>query len=190
MNLVQWEREEQQKSEMTGLGSSEEPTLKPVRMEFSLGEPRIYADPTRIPDPSELITPRPTLRPREEGPETPQKSKKARSNSFRMEKSNRGSIVLLAVLLVCGFLFYSQCSLFIVPPTASMPQGATLIIKRLSNLDFVDSTDAFLMRYQGGVNAGNRTAVADQILGTAKIRARLPYVDLLYRYSTGGERFQ
>jgi hypothetical protein len=98
-------------------------------------------------------------------------------------------IILLVALSVGAIVLYTQVTLFIVPPIGAVPEGRTMVIARLNNMQFVDSADAVCERIQGGVNLLCRATVLAQVGSNAKIIMRLPYSSWLYGISTGGKTY-
>jgi hypothetical protein len=100
-----------------------------------------------------------------------------------------GIISLTLIIIALGFMLYSQISIFIIQPIGAVPEGRTLIIGRLTNVNFIDSADGICERQMGGVNLLCRGAVIAKIVSIATIYVRLPYSETLYGISTGGRTF-
>ncbi|WP_200338558.1 hypothetical protein [Rhodovibrio sodomensis] len=101
----------------------------------------------------------------------------------------RIAVVLAVLFAVAGGPFYATCSIFVVQPIGAVPEGRTVIITRLSSVNFIDSADAWCARNQDRVNILCRAAVLGRVAGQAEIIARLPYSETLYELSTGGVRY-
>ena len=94
-------------------------------------------------------------------------------------------LILTAVIgVVC-----TQLTFFVVQPIGAVPEGRTLIISRLTNVNLVDSADGICERQMGGVSLLCRGAVIARVGNTATIYARFPYSETLYRISTGGRTY-
>ena len=98
--------------------------------------------------------------------------------------------VVLCGLGLFALLIYNQLTVFVVQPIGAAPEGATLIISRLSGTQFIDSADAMCQRLQGSVNLLCRGMVLGQVMKNATVYGRLPYSDSLYLLSTGGVRYK
>jgi hypothetical protein len=96
------------------------------------------------------------------------------------------TILVPLIVFAIAVVFYTQLSIFVVPPIGAVPEGRTLIITRLNNVNFIDSADAICERLMGGASLFCRGAVLARIGSTATIYARLPYSETLYSISTGG----
>jgi hypothetical protein len=94
--------------------------------------------------------------------------------------------IVLLVLVAAAAITSTQITVFVIQPIGAVPEGRTLIISRLNNLNFVDSADAFCQRTVGNVSLLCRGAVLARIANVATVHARLPYSEALYEYSTGG----
>jgi hypothetical protein len=99
------------------------------------------------------------------------------------------SILAPSIVFAIAVVFYTQLSIFVVPPIGAVPEGRTLIITRLNNVNFIDSADAICERLMGGVSLLCRGAVLARVGSTASIYARLPYSETLYSISTGGREY-
>jgi hypothetical protein len=95
-------------------------------------------------------------------------------------------IVVIGILLI---LVYTQITIFVVQPIGALPEGKTLVMTRLKNMNFVDSADAACERSQGGVSLLCRAAMMGVVTGRATILLRLPYSSLLYSISTNGKSY-
>jgi hypothetical protein len=100
-----------------------------------------------------------------------------------------GLIIILLIILVACFVFYTQFTIFVIQPIGALPEGKTLIISRLNKTEFIDSADAMCERLQGGVNLLCRGAMLGAVAEKATIYARFPYSEWLYLISTGGKKY-
>lgn len=99
-----------------------------------------------------------------------------------MKKAVFGAIFLILVSVIIS----QFVSIFVVQPIGAVPEGRTLIISRLTNMNFIDSADAMCQRADGGVSLICRMAAMGAVLNKANVIARLPYSEQLYLFSTGG----
>lgn len=99
-------------------------------------------------------------------------------------------IVTAAVLIVVSIIFYTQFTLFVVPPIGAVPEGKTILISRLNITNFVDSSDAMCERTMGGVSLLCRGMFLGGVIEKSKIHARLPYSRTLYLISTDGKTYE
>lgn len=98
-------------------------------------------------------------------------------------------VTITLIVVAAAIAFYTQLRIFVVQPIGAVPNGRTLIISRLTNINFIDSADGICERQMGGVSLICRGMVMSKIASTATIYARLPYSDILYRISTGGRSY-
>lgn len=96
------------------------------------------------------------------------------------------AVAVFAIVIIIGAQFIS---IFVVQPLGALPEGRTLIIARLTNVNFIDSADAICARKMGGVSLLCRAAVLGRVGQEAKILLRLPYSSILYGISTGGTKY-
>jgi hypothetical protein len=87
--------------------------------------------------------------------------------------------LLLALIVGAQFI-----TIFVVQPIGALPEGRTVVIARLTKLNFIDSADAFC-----GVSLLCRAAVLGKVTKEASILLRLPYSATLYQISTGGKHY-
>ncbi|MBC9883678.1 hypothetical protein G8O24_41055 [Bradyrhizobium sp. INPA01-394B] len=92
--------------------------------------------------------------------------------------------LLLALIVGAQFI-----TIFVVQPIGGLPEGRTVVIARLTKLNFIDSADAFCDRTMGGVSLLCRAAVLGKVTKEASILLRLPYSAILYQISTGGKHY-
>ncbi|MBI6851560.1 hypothetical protein AAIM60_08215 [Pseudomonas lijiangensis] len=98
-------------------------------------------------------------------------------------------LLTVGVLVVLAVVIYTQITIFVVPPIGAVPEGRTVVIRRLNKTNFIDSPDAMCDRIQGGVNLLCRGFAMAAVVKNTEILARLPYSDSLYLLSTGGKRY-
>ncbi|TKV71656.1 hypothetical protein FDV58_39240 [Bradyrhizobium elkanii] len=92
--------------------------------------------------------------------------------------------------LIASFIVLTQfVTIFVIQPIGAIPEGRTVVITRLTNLNFVDSADAVCDRKLGGVSLLCRGAVMGKVAKEARILVRLPYSETLYSISTGGKSY-
>ncbi len=92
-------------------------------------------------------------------------------------------VVIVACLVATQFV-----TIFVVQPIGAIPEGRTIIITRLTTMNFIDSADAWCERRFGGVKLC-RAAVMGRAADRTTILARLPYSETLYKISTGGKTY-
>lgn len=102
----------------------------------------------------------------------------------------RNSIILLGLIVLLGFLVYTQVTLFVVQPIGAAPEGVTLVILRGGQLKFIDSADAVCERGMGGVSLLCRGLVLGTVAENNPVLLRLPYSATLYSISTGGKQYE
>lgn len=92
--------------------------------------------------------------------------------------------------LITSFIVLTQfVTIFVIQPIGAIPEGRTVVITRLTNLNFVDSADAVCDRKLGGVSLLCRGVVMGKVAKEARILVRLPYSETLYSISTGGKSY-
>lgn len=96
-------------------------------------------------------------------------------------------LVALGVALV---VFYTQVTIFVIPPIGAVPEGRTLLIGRTKATEFIDSADAICERMQGAVNLLCRGMILGAVAENSRIHLRLPYSQTLYLISTGGATYE
>ena len=94
---------------------------------------------------------------------------------------------ILASALVL-FLLSTQITLFVIQPIGALPEGKTLVIPRVGEMNFIESADALCERKAGGVSLLCRGLTLAQI-AKSKIYMRLPYSETLYLISTDGKSY-
>ena len=96
------------------------------------------------------------------------------------------AVLAVAVALLIGAQFIT---VMIIAPIGAVPEGRTVIITRLTNMKFIDSSDSICQRLQGGVSLLCRGVVLGQVLKESTILLKLPYSKFLYRISTDGKTY-
>lgn len=86
------------------------------------------------------------------------------------------------------FLLSTQITLFVIQPIGAVPEGKTLVIPRVGEMNFIESADAICERKTGGVSILCRAMVLAQI-AKSQIYIRLPYSEALYLISTNGKSY-
>lgn len=102
----------------------------------------------------------------------------------------RLSMICLLVAAAAFAVATQLLTVFVVQPIGAVPEGRTLIISRMTSMNFIDSADAWCERSMGGVSLLCRMSVLGRIGETGTIYARLPYSEWLYLHSTGGKSYQ
>ena len=96
--------------------------------------------------------------------------------------------ICISVIVVLCFVFYTQVTIFTIPPTEEVLQGSTLIISRLRYFEdktgFIDSVDAVCKRTQGTVSPFCQQVISKSVSENTKIYMRLPYSRFFYSIST------
>jgi hypothetical protein len=95
-------------------------------------------------------------------------------------------VVVLAALSVVAVL---NVSIFVIQPIGAVPDGRTIILKRVGKLRFIDSADAICEREMGGVSLLCRGGILAAVVKNSDIYMRLPYSRWLYLWSTGGKEY-
>lgn len=101
----------------------------------------------------------------------------------------KGALAGLVLLVVIAVLAYTQLTVFVIQPIGALPEGRTVIMTRLTKMEFIDSPDAMCERMQGGVSLLCRGMAMAAVVEKATILARLPYSSWLYSVSTGGKSY-
>jgi len=114
------------------------------------------------------------------------------NNHVQQQSQTRGfnpwiiASVGLPIILIAAA---SQVTIFVIQPIGALPEGKTLLIRRISNTKFIDSADAICERTQGGVSLLCRIGAMGGTLRNAQIYAKMPYIHWLYQISTGGKEY-
>lgn len=97
------------------------------------------------------------------------------------------SILVLSALI---FLVSTQITLFSIQPIGAVPEGKTIVMLRTSKTEFIDSADAMCEREVGKVSLLCRGMIMAALANKGTILFRLPYIDILYKISTGGKEYR
>lgn len=100
-----------------------------------------------------------------------------------------GLLCLGFIFVLSSFLFTQVFSIFVVNPIGAVPEGRTLIIFRLNNMNFIDSADGMCERAMEGVSLLCRGVMLGAVASKSTILIRLPYSETLYLFSTGGKKY-
>jgi hypothetical protein len=96
----------------------------------------------------------------------------------------------LGLALIAACIVGAQfITIFVIQPIGALPDGRTVVITRLTNMNFVDSADAVCDRKLGGVSILCRATVLGRVGEQSTILLRLPYSETLYSISTGGKSY-
>lgn len=89
--------------------------------------------------------------------------------------------IALVVLTVTAIgIWLSGIRIIIIQPIGAIPNGVTVIVSGIHNVNFIDSPDAICNRTQGGVSLLCRGATAGAIANKGTILMRLPYSETLF----------
>ncbi|MCM0752209.1 hypothetical protein DEA98_16005 [Brucella pseudogrignonensis] len=92
-------------------------------------------------------------------------------------------IAIAAVVALIAGIWVSGIRVVVIQPIGAIPDGITVIVSGVPNLQLVDSPDAICQRINGGVSLLCRGATAAAIANRGKILLRLPYSSILFRLS-------
>ena len=106
-----------------------------------------------------------------------------------MDNKKKISVVALVITAVVAIVFYTQFTIFVIPPIGAVPEGKTLVITRLNKTQFIDSADAMCERLQGSVSLLCRGMFLGAVAEKSTILVRLPYSEWLYLVSTNGKTY-
>ena len=95
-------------------------------------------------------------------------------------------LTAFALIAVIFAVISTQITIFMVEPIGAVPEGKTIIIKRLENYKFLDNASSVCEREQGGVSAWCRIKVLLLVADKENTLVKLPYIEFLYHIS-GGE---
>src|SRR5262249_17272580 len=102
----------------------------------------------------------------------------------------RKLLLVLTTMLVGAAVICGQfVTVFVIQPIGIVPEGKTLVISRLTTMNFIDSADAWCERETGRVNLLCRAVVMGRVAQQTTVLARLPYSSALYVLSTGGKTY-
>ena len=105
-----------------------------------------------------------------------------------MTDGGRRSVIVLLTILVISVLAWHFLGLYTVQPIGALPEGRTLLVRRVGDEPFFNSPDGTCIRRTGSVSLMCRMMA----LGNApldRIVLRMPYMAWAYRASTGGAEF-
>lgn len=88
----------------------------------------------------------------------------------------------VVVLSLLGAWLYGV-RVVVIQPIGAIPDGVTVLVTGLPDLNPIDSPDAVCQRKQGGVSLLCRGMTAGAIADKGHIIARLPYSSVLFRLS-------
>lgn len=105
------------------------------------------------------------------------------------DKAKPTRYVWLIVTAIVCLLFFTQCTLFVVPPIGMVPEGRTLVLFRWGvdedgdvvrvRTRFIDSADAICRRELDGVSLLCSGSMMAAVVGSSTIILRLPYSEML-----------
>ncbi len=90
---------------------------------------------------------------------------------------------LLTTIAIIFAIWVSGTRIIVIQPIGAIPDGITVIVLGIHNVNFIDSPDAICQRMQGGVSLLCRGATAAAISQKGTILLRLPYSEYLFRLS-------
>lgn len=108
-----------------------------------------------------------------------------------LHRNNLNFIIggITIALVSVGILIASNITVFTIQPIGALPEGKTVIVKRLPNGQLFDSADAMCERTMGGVSLFCRMGALSIVLNDDNIYARLPYMAWAYKLSTDGKEY-
>lgn len=92
-------------------------------------------------------------------------------------------LTLVAIAIITLGIWLSGLRIIVIQPIGAIPDGITVIMIGVSNVNFIDSPDAICQRTQGGVSLLCRGATAAALARSGTILMRLPYSETLYSFS-------
>ncbi|MFT4960402.1 MAG: hypothetical protein ACI92Z_001485 [Paracoccaceae bacterium] len=99
------------------------------------------------------------------------------------------TIVCAGLVMAAAIFAYFSLTVFVIQPIGALPEGRTLVTKRVGKTSFLDSADAICEREMGGVSLLCRSMMMGKILEETTVYFRLPYSETLYLWSTGGREY-
>lgn len=90
------------------------------------------------------------------------------------------AIVLVVLALSTIGIWISGVRIIVIQPIGAIPNGVTVIVSGIKNVNFIDSPDAICNRTQGGVSLLCRGVTAGAIANKGNILLRLPYSETLF----------
>jgi hypothetical protein len=100
---------------------------------------------------------------------------------------NRGILVLLLLVAVL-VVVYTQVGLYSIQPMGVMPEGVTLLVRRVAGESFFNSPDAVCLRTEGDVSLLCRSRVLAETPDD-RVILKFPFWQWAYQMSTGGKSF-
>lgn len=99
-----------------------------------------------------------------------------------------GVVVLACVVVIAASQFLT---IFVIQPIGAVPEGRTLVIWRMQEMNFLDSADTFCRRKLGYVNIMLRIPmkVTGDSADPSIVLVQLPYSETLYLWTTGGRSY-
>jgi hypothetical protein len=97
--------------------------------------------------------------------------------------------ILVVSAAIALSIFAQTVTFFVIQPIGAIPDGVTVLMWRVGDLQLFDSPDAICERKMSGVSLFCRGIVAGKVASEASIIARLPYSQWLYELSTGGKTY-
>lgn len=95
-----------------------------------------------------------------------------------------GKFVCFSASMIILLVFYTQVTIFVIPPTAEHPQGSTLITSRVRYFNyktsFVDSVERVCRRTQGNASPFCLDTTSQAMSASSKSYMHLPYNRLLH----------
>ncbi|WP_207903105.1 hypothetical protein [Rheinheimera sp. D18] len=105
-------------------------------------------------------------------------------------KAGKASIImvtLVAIIAALSLIAYNTITIFVIQPIGALPEGRTIIMRKLENSQFIDSADAMCERRVGNVNLICRAVTLGSVIKNEDdILMKLPYSEFLYLRSTEG----
>ena len=109
-----------------------------------------------------------------------------------MLRKNKIIIILFCGICCVALFFRLFFGIFVIQPIGAIPDGTTIIYWR-SGLDipFIASADGLLEKSGTGVSLLGRGLMLAELAEPIKEREifRLPYLETLYLWSTGGRKY-
>ncbi len=97
--------------------------------------------------------------------------------------------VCTGIVMAAAMFAYFSLTVFVIQPIGALPEGRTLVTKRIGKTRFLDSADSICEREMGGVSLLCRGMMMSKFLKETTVYFRLPYSETLYLWSTGGREY-
>ncbi len=97
--------------------------------------------------------------------------------------------IILSIMAVTLIVIYNFFGFYTIKPIKALPNGSTAIVLRESNEPFFNSIDYIPVHNHTEVNAGTRIVAMQIAPGRDRILVILPYIHILYLFSTNGNEF-